>query len=291
MSKSKPAKYDTGWNNPFERGTPMHRLFERRIRSGRDMIILVDSYHAGRGDGKTVSALQLAEGLDQNGGITKEKATLHPEQLKTAYAEQPQRSALVLDEGEVGVSNRDAMTHVNKAMRGIVGMGRVEEKYVVVTTPAVGFLDKDIRQMADVWATMVAKGRMLVHWIKRHPYAKEGKGRLLNEKQQLIEFKDIERGTRLREVYNELTRQKRKKIRGEEDENYITVAEHREQLEQAVEEAERERRNEIVRELYHNIQADDKTLRRIKQADGLSQSLIADAIGTTQQTVANILND
>lgn len=281
---------EQSWVNPFPKGHPMCELYDGRVRNKQDLVIIIDDYHSRRGTGKTIASLQLAEGMDQNGGLTKENVTLEPNKLRERYTSLPKRSALVLDEGEIGASNRDAMTLVNKALREIVSIGRVEEKYVIINAPDKGFIDKDIRKMADVWITMLRKGLGLVHFFKRNPYARGGNGALLNEKKGLIEFDDVERGTELRNVYNHLTRAKQKHIKGEGGTELVPKKEHEKRVERAEKDAAKETRNEIISDVYNNLRDfDDKDYTRMKRSGGVSQSMLGEALGLSQPQIANIL--
>lgn len=271
---------DKGWTNPFPEGHPMHDLYERRISNSQDLVIILDDYHSRRGTGKTVASLQLAEGMDQNDGLTWANVSLSPQELRNAYSQLPQRSALVLDEGEVGASNREAMSKTNRALREIMSMGRVEEKYVVVNTPSIGFIDKHIRQLADVWITMVRKGAGLVHFLKRQPYSRNGEGTILTVKKGMIEFEDIETGTRLRDVYNQLTEEKQQHIRGNKGSGFVPKDEHEEALQKAREEARHETRNEIIRDIYNHPEINEL---------GVSQRMLGEAVGLTQQHIGRIV--
>lgn len=269
---------DKGWTNPFQPGTPMYLLFDKRVRQGRDLVIIVDDYNAGRGTGKTAASLQLGHGMDQNGGMTREKATMEPEEIRNAYTGQPVRSSLVLDEGEVGASNRQAMTKVNQALREIMSMGRVEQKYVIINTPLKEFIDKDLRKLADVWISMTKKGEGLVHFFDWQPYA----GRLMTPQKQWLEFNDVPTDHELRDVYNYLTREKRKRMRGDDGSGFIPYEKHREQLEQAKRDVRKETRDEMVR----NIMSHPRV-----EASDVTQTNIGEAIGVSQTTISNILND
>lgn len=271
---------ERSWKNPFPEGHPLHDLFHRRVSNNQDLVILIDDYHARRGTGKTVASLQLAHGMDQNGGLTWDNVSMSAEEIRNCYYQLPERSGLVFDEGEVGASNREAMTKSNRALREIVSMGRVEEKYVVVNTPSIGFIDKDIRLLADVWILMLAKGIGLIHYFERQPYAQQGSGKLLTPKKGLIHFKDIQTGTPLRNVYNKLTREKKDRIRGSEGEGFITISEHKEELEKAREQARREQRNEDIYSFYSHPEHEE-----------VSQRTIGEAIGLSQQQVANVVRE
>lgn len=283
---------EKGWENPFPDGHPLHDLFERRISGGQDLVILIDDYHSRRGTGKTVASLQLAQGMNQNGPLTWENVSMSPKEIRNSYTTLPERSAIVLDEGEVGASNRDTQTKTNKALREIMSMGRVEEKYVIVNTPSIGFIDKHIRELADVWMTMVAKGLGLIHYFKRQPYGNNASGTLLTEKNGMIEFQDIKKGTQLRHVYNQLTEEKRKHISGEKGDGLMSKSEHKEILKKTKEEVRKETRNEVIKEIYRGLSGlEDQDYTRMKRADGVSQSMIGDAVGLSQQQIANIVRN
>lgn len=290
-STDQPDIPEQSWTNPFPEGHPVHDLYGRRVRNGQDLVWIIDDYHSRRGTGKTVASLQLANGMDQNGGMTKANATLEPGELRNMYEGLPNRSGIVLDEGEINASNREAMTILNRSLREIVSIGRVEEKYVIINTPDKGFIDKDLRKMADVWMTMLGKGIGLVHFLKRNPYSRGGDGTILNEKNGLVTFKDIEKGTQLREVYNHLTRKKKEYIGGDSGKSMIPHKEHKEKLNKAKDQARKEMRNEIVQDIYRRLgDLDDDDYTRMKRGGGVSQAMIGEAIGLSQQQIGNIIN-
>lgn len=264
--------------NPFQEGTFLEEVFEDVLMDQRDIIILVDDYRGRRGTGKTVFSMQLADEMDQTDeGLTKEKVSLQPEEIRNAYSSQPKGSGLVLDEGEVGASNREAMTKTNQALREIMSMGRVEQKYLVVNAPIKSFIDKDIQKLADVWISMIRRGKGLVHHLKWMPY----KETLHTPKKGFLEAPDIERGTELREVYNYLTREKTARIDGNDGQQFVPLGEHEKELEKARKEVRIEARNEVIRNLMSNPEV---------QETAISQRMVAESIGLTQPTVSDILS-
>ena len=272
---SGPDIPEKDWSVPFGEGTWLHDYFTEVLEDSRDLIVIIDDYYGRRGTGKTVSSLQLGNGMDQsNEGLTRSKCSLQPEEIREAYTSEAQRSGLVLDEAEVGASNRQAMSKTNQALREIMSMGRVEEKYVVVNTPVRGFVDSDLQKLADVWISMVRKGLGLVHQLKWEPYSEQ----LLTPAKQWLEFDDIERGTQLRGVYNELTSDKRARMRGEGGGGFIPREEHREELKKAKEDVRTETRNEVIQKIMHH--------REINSA--VSQRMVAEAVGVSQSHVSNI---
>lgn len=265
--------------NPFTEGTPLYEQFEEILREKRDIIIIVDDYYGRRGTGKTVASMKIADGMDQTAeGLTWDKVSLEPEQVRNAYASQKRKSGLVLDEGEVGASNRQAMTKTNQALREIMSMGRVEQKYLVVNTPVKGFIDGDILKLADVWISMVRKGLGLVHFLEWEPYSE----RLLTPTKQWLEFDDIERGTDLRRVYDKLTKEKQKRIDGEDGQEFVPLQEHKEKISDAKDQARQDTRDDLVRGLFRHPE--------IQETD-VSQRMVGEAIGVSQTTISNILND
>lgn len=278
---------DKNWTNPFPDQHPLHDLYGKRVRQEQDLSIIISDYHSRRGTGKTIASLQLAEGMDQSGGITTGKATVEAEELRNAYFKQPIRSALTLDEGELGVSNREAMTAVNKELRKILSIGRVEQKYLIINTPSIDFLDKDIIKLCDVWILMLRKGLGLVHFLEQNPYANGNS--TLRVKKGLIEFKDIQKGTRLRDVYNHLTQQKKGHIRGESGEGFIRESEHQEQLQQARQEARQEMRNELLQNVWDGLGSmDDDEVAKVERWDGITQTQLAEAVGLSQQQISKL---
>lgn len=275
INTPEPDIPDKSYSNPFAEGTFMYDIFGKVLKENRDIIILVTDHRGRRGTGKTIASLSLASNLDQTPeGVTWDKCTLDAEEIRNAYASQPARSALVLDEIEQTASNRDAMTNTNKALREIMSMGRVEQKYVIANVPIKNFVDKDILKLCSVWISMTRKGRGLVHNLKWEPYSEK----VYPEQQQWLEFDDIERGTQLREVYNKLTREKRKRISGEKGDGFVPESEHQEELRKARKQARKEMRDDIVSGVYQHPEIDT------------SQAALGDAAGVSQKTVSNIIN-
>lgn len=267
---------ESSWTNPFGEDTWLHDTYEDRVRLEKDFILLLDDAYGDRGSGKTIGCLKLADGMDQTDeGLTRSKVSLHPEEIRNAYTSEPPRSALVLDEAEWGVSNRQAMSKVNQMLREILSMGRVEQKYLVINTPLIGFIDKDIRKLSHVWISMERRGRGLVHELKWEKYSET----LLTPRRQWLNFEDIETGTENRELYNYLTRVKRRINKGDDGRGFIPVSDHEEAIEKAREQARREERNDILRNIYQHPENEN------------SQRVLGEAVGLRQATVSDIINE
>lgn len=269
---------DKTWEVPFQEGTPLHDLFEDILREKRDIVMILDDYYARRGTGKTVSSLRLADAMDQTEeGMTWSKCSLQPEEIRNAYAREEPRSGLVLDEGEVGASNREAMTNSNQALREIMSMGRVEQKYCVINAPTKGFIDKDLLKLADVWVSMMRKGQALVHFLEWEPYSEQ----LLTPAKQWLEFEDIPTNTQLRDVYNKLTKAKQKRIEGGEGNSFYTVKEHKEILKRQKKQVRQETRNQIIQSICNSPAF---------AASDMGQGDIGDAVDLSRARINQIAN-
>ena len=264
---------DKTWEIPFSEETPLYDLFEDILSEKRDIVIILDDYYARRGTGKTVTSMKLADGMDQTAeGLTWSKVSLQPEEIRNAYAREPPQSGLVLDEGEVGASNRQAMSNTNQALREIMSMGRVEQKYVVINAPTKGFIDKDLLKLADVWISMMRKGQALVHFLEWEPYSEQ----LLTPAKQWLEINDIETGTPLRNVYNKLTQEKQDRIDGGDGDAFYTVDEHEEILQRQKEQARMEMRDELIRDLCNHPEFGTEAFgeEEVGEAVGLSRGRV-----------------
>lgn len=271
---------DTEFENPFADGTFLNKLYGKVAAEERDLVIIVSDKRGRRGTAKTTTSLKLANMMDQTPqGLTFDKCTLSPEQLRNAYSNQPPRSGLVLDEAEIAAGNRDAMTLTNKALREVMSIARVEQKYLVVNAPIKGFIDKDILKLADVWIAMERRGRGLVHHLKWEPYSE----RLYTEKRQRIELDDIDPGTDLKQVYHQLTKEKKRHIDGEEGQKFIPKSEHDEELQKVRKEVRQETRNQVLADIYTHPEHQD--------SNDISQRTIGESVGLTQQQVGNIVRD
>jgi len=253
---------------------PLGKLYRKRVAQGRDLTVLIADWNLERGSGKTTLAMRLADACDRtDDGLTSNKATLSAPELTDAYTSEPRGSALVFDEGQAGVSNRRAMSGVNEAVRRIVGMGRVEQKYLFLTAPGVHQIDSDIRAMCDVWIFVRELGEAQMFRVRYNPFG----GHELTDDWGTLTWPGDLPGD-LEHVYNELTDEKRRRLRGkgEDGEGYLEVDEAEEQAEEAAQRAERQTRDELLREVYEN--SDDMTQAELAEAVGLSRSRVADIL-------------
>jgi predicted XRE-type DNA-binding protein len=255
---------------------PLDKLHRKRVAQNRDLTVLIADWNLERGSGKTTLALRLAAAMDRTDeGITPEKATLSAQELTEAYTREPAGSALILDEGQADASNRRAMSGVNEALRKIVGMGRVEQKYLFLTAPGVHQVDKDIRNMCDIWIFVREVGEAQMFRVRYNPF---GDHELTDDWGTLGWSGELP--GRLEDTYNQLTAEKRRRLRGEgaDGAGYVKADEAAETAEQAAEAAERQKRDELLSRIYEN-------------SEGMTQQELADAVGLSRSRVADILSE
>jgi hypothetical protein len=255
-------------------GYPFSRLYRKRVANHQDLAVIISDHQNRRGTGKTILSLKLAALMDRTEtGLTTEKVAIDPRELTEAYMEQPKGSALVLDEAEAGLSKYEAASAINRAMRELVSMGRIQEKYLVLNLPASSELDRDLKALCDFWYMVQSKGRALGHHLKWNPYSEQPR----TPKTETWEWTDIDDGTHLRSVYDYLTERKMAHLRGETDESSqrIPAQEVNSMVERAKREASTSTRNELLREFYEDF---DTTQEELANAVGLSRSRVADIL-------------
>jgi hypothetical protein len=255
---------------------PLGKLHRKRVAQNRDLTVLIADWNLERGSGKTTLALQLAAAMDRtDDGLTPSKATLSAQELTEAYTREPAGSGLILDEGQADASNRRAMSGVNEALRKIVGMGRVEQKYLFLTAPGVHQVDKDIRNMCDVWIFVRKVGEAQMFRVRYNPFEDH---ELTDDWGTLRWGGDLP--GRLEETYSQLTAEKKRRLRGDGDDGdgYIKADEAAKSAEQAAETAKRQKRDELLRTIYQND-------------DDMTQAELADSVGLSRSRVADILSE
>jgi len=250
------------------------KLYRKRVANNQDLAILVSDHQNRRGTGKTVLSLKIASKIDRTEeGITKEKVSIGVDDLLDAYVDLPKGSALVLDEAEAGLSKYEAGTSVNKAMRELVAMGRIEEKYLILNLPASGELDRDLKALCDFWWLVQQKGLAKGHYLAWNPYTEQPR----TPKKRDLEWSDIEQGTQLRDVYNYLTKLKMKHLRGENEESSqrLKPSEVQNKIQKVQSQTKTETRNQLLEEIYSNS---DLTQQELADSVGLSRSRLADIV-------------
>lgn len=260
-------------NRQTERPPALRKLYEKRVRQNRDLVILVTDSSNDRGTGKTTLALQLADWMDRTDeGMTTEKVTLDPHPLTEAYIDQPHGSGLVLDETEVGMDKYRAGSATNSAIRELVATGRVMQKYLVLNAPGDHLVDGDLKTLVDVWVLVDERGLGYVYRMDWNPHG----GHKLTHDMGEITWGAISSGTGLHDVYEYLAEKKQERLRGEESDRYIQRSEAQEMVNQAREDAREGTRN--------------KYLLRMAEA-GHTHAEMADIVDLSRSRVSQLLTE
>ena len=258
-----------GYKFELSEGLPLTKFYQNRVAKNQDIFCIVDDRHHRRGTGKTTLSLGLAKAFDRTEeGLTKEKVSLDPDELRNAYTEQPKGSALILDEAEASVSKYRAGSSTNKAIREVISQARVREKYVVMNLPNTGEMDRDLKTLASLWVMVEERGRATVHFLGYEPYSEHP----LTPKKQVLRWTDIN-DPDLTEVYEYLHEQKNQRLEGESIGEVVTE----EELQQIKERAQTEKRNELLEKIYRSDTL-DVTHRDLAEVVGLSRSRVADIL-------------
>jgi hypothetical protein len=262
--------------NSLPDGYPFTKLYQKRVANNQDLAVLVSDHQNRRGTGKTILSLKLAALMDRtDDGLTTAKVAIDPDELTEAYIDLPKGSALVLDEAEAGLSKYEAASAINRAMRELVSMGRIREKYLVLNLPASSELDRDLKALCDFWFMITSKGRALGHHLRWNPYDESPR----TPKTEPWEWSDINTDDPVREVYDYLTKEKMAHLRGERDESSqrIPADEVSNMVAKAKDEASTKTRNELLRDFYDDLD--------------LTQADLANSVGLSRSRVADILSD
>ncbi|MFB6215998.1 MAG: hypothetical protein ABEJ72_03390, partial [Candidatus Aenigmatarchaeota archaeon] len=238
------------------------------------LAVIISDHQNRRGTGKTVFSLKLADLMDRTEeGLNTEKVAVGPEELTGAYMDQPKGSALVLDEAEAGLSKYEAASAINRAMRELVSMGRIREKYLILNLPASSELDRDLKALCDFWFMVKQKGRALGHHLNWNPYSEEPRTPVTEP----WEWDDIPEGTHLRDVYNYLTKEKIAHLRGDKEgsSQRIPASEVESQLEEERDRVQTQTRNELLTQFYRDSSL---TQEEVASVVDLSRSRVADIV-------------
>lgn len=253
---------------------PLAKLYRKRVRQDRDLVVLITDSDNDRGTGKTTEAVRLAHGMDlTENGLTTDKAALNPHPLIEAYTEKPRGSGLVLDESEVGIDKYQASSAVNRAIRELVSTGRVEQKYLVLNAPADHLVDRDLKTLVDVWMLVEQRGFANVYRMGWSPH----QGHELTHGYGSVEWEPIPKHSPMHDVYQYLNEKKQARLRGDDGEDFVRRSEVSEMVENAKEEARTETRNELIR--------------GFAELEELTHGVVAEATGLSRSRISQIVNE
>jgi hypothetical protein len=261
--------------NELPEGYDFTKLYKKRVRNSADLSVVLSDRANRRGTGKTVFSLLLADAMDRTDeGLTTDKVAISVDEVLDAYMNCPKGSGIVLDEAEQGLSKYRAGSSVNMAMRNLISMARIREKYIVISLPNSGSLDRDLKSLCSWWFLVQEKGSAWSHPLNYNPY--KGEPRTPRKDDRWF-WDDIPEDHRLRDVYDYLHDEKLKHLRGETDESSqrLKPSEVQTKIEKTRSETKTETRDQLLTEIYSNSEL---TQQQLANSVGLSRSRLADIV-------------
>lgn len=253
---------DTAPTRDYDFGT-LGQEIKHKLARDNDAKVIIQGANSQTGIGKTTLAIQLCQFVDPDWNPKETGAYWNVDSYVTDYNEGkiPPRSAVLLDEIEALADNRRSTSHDN--VRLTQSWARLRNRNVlnVVTLPTTSMLDKRLLELADYWILVRRRGlaqpyRVVVNdfnqKISRQPF--DGEEQITFEK---IPKSDPDYG-----FIEEM-----KTRGGDDDFKSITVSECEKRVEKAVETAKREKRNEMLIEVYLNSDLSYRDLAAMKSID------------------------
>lgn len=260
-----PAHKQIGW------GT-LGREAKHKLSNDNDIKVIIQGKNSQTGIGKTTLAIELCRWIDENGWSAEEKAFIDVKEYLNSYLDYPEGSALLLDEIGAGADSRRATSKENVNLSQGWQLLRSRNVATVATLPSTNMLDSRMLELADYWILVKSRGIAQPYRINVNDF----NGRIQRDPlpgEEHIKFPDLPADDEDKQYLDSI---KDNKVRDGGLES-IPVAEHREKVEKAEEQAAQAKRDEIIRSLYRNTD--------------LSYAGIGDvpAIDLTKQTVGQIV--
>ena len=197
---------------------PLHQLAVHRVKSGRDLKIIVTAEDSQTGVGKTTVAgflslswTRMFTGTDwycnpdsPGDGM----ATLDPEIyfdiVKDVGPVHPAGTCVIVDDAEE-LDARRAMQTLNVEFSQRWMLMRLKQAITFVTLPSPSAIDSRLEELADIWINIERRGRGLVHDLRVENY---GSRNILTQQVHKMEFPDVSNHPEL----NKLRRMKEDKM-------------------------------------------------------------------------------
>lgn len=256
------------------KGSVLGTFIENRYQENRDAKIIITSKGSTTGLGKSTLAIVLCYFADAHGWTAEERGFVDVKKYVQKYKEVDEFSALLLDEIEQGADSRRSMAQDNVDLSHAWATLRYRNVVSVATLPSVSMLDKRMMELSDIWINVVDKGKALPHYVTINDYS--GKLERYPLRHPKTGHKEIITWPQLKNKdYRYMQERKDTNVRtGEDAQTY-----DKSDLDDAREDAAREKRNELIRQFYECDRFN------------LSQTDIAEAVGISQSMVGHVLNN
>lgn len=222
---------------------PFFREIGERKRKGRDAKILVTADDGATGVGKSNCCDYLGYVCDTTAdGFAPHKTTIEPLRFLELYSVLEPGSSAVMEEGEQFDSRR-GMTNENVEATQKWQQARVREIVAFVNLPSPSTIDTRFELLSDYWINIECRGRCRIYKKKIH----RTKQTIYYETLQTLEWPNMDGSA----TFRRMDSLKDDLLDGELDnDQLVRQSTMQEKIDQAVEEAEREKRNKILTALY-----------------------------------------
>lgn len=210
-----------------------------------DAKIIITSHNSRPGLSKTTLAIKMCKDLDANSWNAEDKAFMDAHEYHNAYDDCDPGSCLLFDEIEGEADSRRAMSNKNVELSQAWAQNRYRNMITICTLPSVSMLDNRMLEMADYWINVMDRGEAHPYRIRVNDF--NGKVyRVRMDDDAVIRYKALPEDDPDKAHLDEEKHSRRTSI----GKQYYDEDEHQEAIEKAVEEAEREYRNDVIQELY-----------------------------------------
>ncbi|GAA0305689.1 hypothetical protein [Halarchaeum salinum] len=226
-----------------------------RLVTGRDINVIVTA-SSETGVGKTTLAVAIAMLLDQHGWTAEKAAVADADEYDRLYDEVDPGSALILDEAEKAMDSRRGMTNSSVELSQTFATKRYRQVFSILTAPSKNWIDKRLgSDAADYWlqAQETERGRIKGEAICYRLRTNEHYEQEYVDRTEVISWPNLD-------GIEEFERLDARKVAllehtGDDGGKYVTRDEMEERVEEEVEAAETEQRNEIIRCLNDEVDA------------------------------------
>lgn len=245
----------------------MLRDAKQRLSNDNDIKIIIQGANSQTGIGKTTLAIEICREIDDNWDA-ESRAFIDIQKYLNSYLDYPKGSALLLDEIGAGADSRRSTSTENVNLSHGWQMLRARNIATVATLPSTSMLDKRMMELADYWVLVKARGIAQPYRINVNDF----NGRIQRDPlpgEEHIKFPDLPDNDPDKAFLDEI---KDKKVRGGGIES-IKLAEHERQLEEAEEQARKEKRDELIRCLYEHTEMSYANIGELPAIDLTKQTI------------------
>lgn len=251
------------------------RIARRKLANDNDIKIIIQGKNSATGIGKTTLAIQLCRFIDEQWSA-EQKAFIDIREYINAHKSLPSGSALLLDEIEAGADRRRANSHENVELSQAWATLRAQNIATVCTLPTISMLDSRMLELADFWILVKRRGLAQPYQINVNDFAPwKNPQRNPLPGDEHIQFHDLPDDDPDKAYLDEI----KDDLNFSEEKDFVPEDEHVEALEKAREEAAREKRNQIIRDLYDTLDVSYSDLEQV------------DAFPNTRSTISEIINE